>query len=184
MTRSPMRDFLVGLFVLVGLGAVGYLSFSVGGLSYSGPGGLRLYAAFDQTGGLKPRAPVVISGVKVGQVKAITLDPSFRARAELDLDPRLKIPTDTTASIVTAGILGDRYVSLQLGGEDQDLKSGESISFTESAVILESLIGKFIYGKGGESGSSGGGEGTASGSGGGGAGGTEAGGGAPQKKGP
>src|SRR5262245_16693425 len=178
MTRSPMRDFLVGLFVLVGLGAVAYLSFSVGGLSYSGPGGLMLYAAFDQTGGLKQRAPVVISGVKVGQVKSITLDQSFRARVEMDLDSRLKIPTDTTASIVTAGILGDRYVSLQLGGDEQTLKSGESLTFTESAVILESLIGKFIYGRG-ESGSSGG-EG---GSGGGGSGGSNKGGDAPQKKG-
>jgi phospholipid/cholesterol/gamma-HCH transport system substrate-binding protein len=166
MTRSPMRDFLVGLFVLVGLGAVAYLSFSVGGLSYSGP---------------KLRAPVVISGVKVGQVKSITLDKSFRARVEMDLDARLKIPTDTTASIVTAGILGDRYVSLQLGGEEQDLKPGESISFTESAVILESLIGKFIYGRGGESGSSGG-EGGGGGGGGGGTG-SNSGGGAPQKKG-
>jgi phospholipid/cholesterol/gamma-HCH transport system substrate-binding protein len=179
MTRSPMRDFLVGLFVLVGLGAVAYLSFSVGGLSYSGPGGLTLYAAFDQTGGIKQRAPVVISGVKVGQVKSITLDQSFRARVEMDLDARLKIPTDTTASIVTAGILGDRYVSLQLGGEEQYLKPGESISFTESAVILESLIGKFIYGRGGETSSSGG----ESGGGGGGGSGSNSGGGTPQKKG-
>jgi phospholipid/cholesterol/gamma-HCH transport system substrate-binding protein len=142
-----MRDLLVGLFVLAGLGALAYLSFSVGGLSYGGPGGLTLYAAFDQTGGLKSRAPVVISGVKVGQVKSITLDKSFRARVELDLDSRLKISTDTTASIVTAGILGDRYVSLQLGGEEQILKPGESLTFTESAMILESLIGKFMYGR-------------------------------------
>jgi phospholipid/cholesterol/gamma-HCH transport system substrate-binding protein len=153
-----MRDLLVGLFVLAGLGALAYLSFSVGGLSYGGPGGLTLYAAFDQTGGLKSRAPVVISGVKVGQVKSITLDKSFRARVEMDLDSRLKISTDTTASIVTAGILGDRYVSLQLGGEEQILKPGESLTFTESAVILESLIGKFIYGRNGGSGGAGGGE--------------------------
>jgi phospholipid/cholesterol/gamma-HCH transport system substrate-binding protein len=179
-----MRDFLVGLFVLVGLGALAYLSFSVGGLSYSGPGGLTLYAPFDQTGGLKSRAPVVISGVKVGQVKSITLDQSFRARVEMDLDSRLKIPTDTTASIVTAGILGDRYVSLQLGGEEQILKSGESLTFTESAVILESLIGKFMYGRTGESGGgSGGGAGGSSGGGGGGDSGSGTGGGAPQKKG-
>jgi phospholipid/cholesterol/gamma-HCH transport system substrate-binding protein len=147
MTRSPMRDFLVGLFVLAGLGAIAYLSFSVGGLSYNGPGGLKLFAAFDQTGGLKPRSPVVISGVKVGQVKEIALDPSFRARVEMDLDNRLKLPTDTSASIVTAGILGDRYISLQVGGDDHLLKSGDTMTFTESALILESLIGKFIYGR-------------------------------------
>ena len=167
MTRSPMRDLLVGLFVLVGLGAIAYLSFSVGGLSYSGPGGFTVYASFDQTGGLKPRAPVVLSGVKVGQVKAITLDKSFRARAELDLDPSLKLPTDTMASIVTAGILGDRYVSLQLGGEEQVLKSGDALNFTESALILENLIGKFMYGKSNgnsESGDQGGSSGGSSGS--------------------
>jgi phospholipid/cholesterol/gamma-HCH transport system substrate-binding protein len=158
-----LRDFLVGLFVLGGLGAIAYLSFSVGGLSYSGPGGLTIYAAFDQTGGLKARAPVVISGVKVGQVISIALDSSFRARVAMDLDRRLKLPTDTTASIVTAGILGDRYVSLQLGGDAKLLATGDSISFTESAIILESLIGKFMYGRtgggaGGDSGAGGGDE--------------------------
>src|SRR5262245_41687761 len=163
MTRSPLRDLLVGLFVLAGLCAIAYLSFSVGGLSYSGPGGLAIYAAFDQTGGLKPRAPVVISGVKVGQVTSITLDPNSRARVAMDLDQRLKLPTDTTASIVTAGILGDRYISLQLGRDDKLLGQGDSSTFTESAIILESLIGKFMYGRSGagaagDGNSSGGGE--------------------------
>ena len=141
-----MRDLAVGLFVLVGLGAVAYLSISVGGLSYGGPGGLTIFAVFDQTGGLKPRAPVVISGVKVGHVSSITLGDDFRARAALDIDARLMLPTDTSASIMTAGILGDRYVSLQLGGETDYLKSGDEIAFTESAVILERLIGKMIHG--------------------------------------
>jgi phospholipid/cholesterol/gamma-HCH transport system substrate-binding protein len=145
MTRSPVRDLVVGLFVLAGLGAIAYLSVNVGGLSYSGPGGLTLYASFDQTGGLKPRAPVVISGVKVGQVARIDLGPDYRARATFDLDESLALPTDTTASIQTAGLLGDRYVALQLGGEEQTLKSGDEITFTESAVILERLIGKLVH---------------------------------------
>jgi phospholipid/cholesterol/gamma-HCH transport system substrate-binding protein len=145
MRRSPAWDFVTGLFVLAGLGALAYLSFSVGGLSYKGPGGLQLYAAFDQTGGLKARAPVVISGVKVGQVAAIDLDQHYRARVTLDVDRALKLPVDTSASIVTAGILGDRYVSLQLGGEEQILKSGDEIGFTESALILERLIGKLVH---------------------------------------
>jgi phospholipid/cholesterol/gamma-HCH transport system substrate-binding protein len=140
-----MRDFVVGLFVLAGLAAVAYLSFPVGGLRYSGRGGLVLYAAFDQTGGLKPRAPVVISGVKVGQVTAIDLDDDYRARVKLDLDQRLEIPADTSASITTAGILGDRYVTLQLGGEEDLLASGDQISFTESALILERLIGQLVH---------------------------------------
>jgi phospholipid/cholesterol/gamma-HCH transport system substrate-binding protein len=148
MERSATRDFLVGLFVLLGLGALAYLSIRVGGLSYGGPGGLTLYASFDQTGGLKPRAPVVIAGVKVGQVMAIDLDRQLRARATLDLDPSLKLPTDTTASIMTAGILGDRYVSLQVGGEEAVLQPGEEIAFTESAVILERMIGRLVHNAG------------------------------------
>jgi len=145
MSRSPVRDFVVGLFVLAGLAAMAYLSINVGGLSYSGPGGLTLYASFDQTGGLKPRAPVVISGVKVGQIATIELGRDYRARATLDLDSTLALPTDTTASIQTSGLLGDRYVALQLGGEEATLKSGDEISFTESAVILERLIGKLVH---------------------------------------
>lgn len=148
MTRSPTRDFLVGLFVLAGLGAIAYLSLSVGGLSYTGATGLKLFAGFDEIGGLKTRAPVVISGVKVGQVGDIALGDDYRARVELDLDPKLKLPKDTSASIVTSGVLGERYVSLQLGGEEQTLKSGDEIAFTDSAVILERLIGKLVYNAG------------------------------------
>ena len=145
MTRSPTRDLLVGLFVLAGLAAIAYLSLSVGGLSYSGPSGLIVYASFDQTGGLKLRSPVEISGVRVGQVESITLNDTYRARVQLNLDPSLKLPNDTSASIVTSGILGDRYISLQLGGEDEVLKPGDEITFTESAVILERLVGKLIH---------------------------------------
>lgn len=143
--RSPGRDLLVGCFVLAGIVALAWLSIRVGGLSYAGPRGLILTADFDELGGLKERAPVVISGVKVGQVEKVALTPDYRARVTLDLDPSLKLPTDTTASIVTAGLLGDRYVSLQLGGEDTVLKSGDQISFTESAVLLERLLGKFVH---------------------------------------
>jgi phospholipid/cholesterol/gamma-HCH transport system substrate-binding protein len=145
MGRSPTRDFIVGLFVLAGLGAIAYLSMNVGGFSLRPAGGFTLYAAFDQTGGLKARAPVVISGVKVGQVEAIVLDGEYRARVRMVLQDGLKLPVDTSASIVTAGLLGDRYISLQLGGEDTDLRSGDEVRFTESAILLERLIGKFIY---------------------------------------
>jgi phospholipid/cholesterol/gamma-HCH transport system substrate-binding protein len=148
MRRSPARDFLVGIFVLIGLGAVAYLSFRVGGLTYGGPGGLTLFARFDQIGGLKPRAPVVIAGVKVGQIKSIVLADDYRARVTMDVDPSLKIPADTTASIVTSGLLGDRYISLELGGDTQLLRPGEEIGFTESAVILERVIGKLVHNAG------------------------------------
>ncbi|MBI4516228.1 MAG: outer membrane lipid asymmetry maintenance protein MlaD [Deltaproteobacteria bacterium] len=146
MRRSPTRDFVVGLFVVAGLGAIAYLSMNVGGFSWQRGGGLVLYAAFDQTGGLKARAPVVISGVKVGQVDSIALDDNFRARVKLDLNNGLQLPIDTSASIVTAGLLGDRYIALQLGGEEKYLEPGDEITITESAVILERLIGKLIHG--------------------------------------
>jgi phospholipid/cholesterol/gamma-HCH transport system substrate-binding protein len=148
MSRAPVRDLLVGLFVLAGLGAVAYLSFSIGGLSSGGPGGLTLFADFDEIGGLKPRAQVVISGVKVGHVSSITLDDSYRARVKLDVDARLKLPVDSSASIMTSGLLGDRYVSLQLGGDPETLKPGDRIAMTESAVVLERLLGKLVYGGG------------------------------------
>jgi len=146
MQRHPLRDLLVGLFVIVGLAAIAYLSLSVGGLAYTGPGGLDLVARFDELGGLKLRAPVVVSGVKVGQVTGISLDENMRAKVDLEVNADVELPTDSSASLVTAGLLGDRYVNVKLGGETENLKSGEEIEFTESAVILENLIGKFIYG--------------------------------------
>jgi len=146
MSRAPVRDLVVGLFVLAGFGAVAYLSLSVGGVSLGRTGGLMLFADFDEIGGLKPRAQVVISGVKVGQVASIGLDDSYRARVRLDLERGLKLPVDTSASIMTSGLLGDRYVSLQLGGDQELLKSGDQITMTESAVVLERLIGKLVYG--------------------------------------
>jgi phospholipid/cholesterol/gamma-HCH transport system substrate-binding protein len=145
VSRSPGRDLLVGLFVVAGLAAIAYLSLRVGGVTWTGSDPLVVYADFDELGGLKPRAAVVISGVKIGQVTDIALDTNYRARATLALEPTLKLPSDTSASIVTAGLLGDRYVSLQLGGDDTMLKSGDALAFTESAVLLERLLGKFIH---------------------------------------
>jgi phospholipid/cholesterol/gamma-HCH transport system substrate-binding protein len=156
MSRSPGRDLIAGLFVLVGLAAIGVLAFRVGANPLLDRGGLRLYATFDQTGGLKPRAPVELAGVKVGQVAEIALSDDYRARVALDLREDLELPIDTSASIVTAGVLGDRYVSLQLGGDDRMLEGGEEITFTESAVILERLIGKMVHNAGVDRGGDGG----------------------------
>jgi phospholipid/cholesterol/gamma-HCH transport system substrate-binding protein len=138
------RDFVVGLFLLAGIAAVALLSFSVGGSSYRGPGGLELFVTFDQVGGLKPRAPVVIGGVKVGQVRAIGLDDELRARVTLDVDERLRLPTDTSAAILTAGLLGDQYVEVAPGGETALLQNGDEIQFTQDAFVLERIIGKLI----------------------------------------
>ena len=144
MQPSRIRDLVVGLFVLAGLGAIGYLSIQVGGLSYTGPRGFILYASFDEIGGLKARPPVSISGVKVGQVTGVQLDDLLRARVRLDLDPSLELPIDSSAAIRTAGLLGDQFVAVEPGGEDELLKAGEEFDFTENALSIERLIGKFI----------------------------------------
>lgn len=145
MNRSPTRDLVAGIFVLAGLVVVAVLAFRIGDAPFSEPGGLVLYARFDETGGLKRRAPVEIAGVKIGRVTGISLDEDFRARVRLEVDSKLRLPTDTSASIVTAGLLGDRYVSLQVGGEDTLLRSGDEIAFTESAVVMERMIGKLVH---------------------------------------
>ncbi len=144
MRPSPVRDLIVGLFVLAGLAAIAYLSLQVGGLGWGGPGGLALYADFDQIGGLKARSPVMIAGVKVGQVAQITLDATMRAHVELDVDRSLELPIDTTASIRTSGLLGDQFVALDPGAEEKMLVSGSTIAFTNGAISIESLISKFV----------------------------------------
>jgi len=144
MQRSPIRDFVVGLFVLFGLGSIGYLSINVGGLYYSGPSGFELYATFDQVGDLKPRAAVVIAGVKVGQVVSIELDEILRARCLLDVDPSLGLDVETSAAIMTAGLLGEKYIALEPGGSDDMLVSGDEVGRTESALSIENLVGKFV----------------------------------------
>jgi phospholipid/cholesterol/gamma-HCH transport system substrate-binding protein len=144
MHSSPVRDLVVGMFVLGGLAAIAYLTFQVGGISWKVPGGLTLYATFDDIGGLKERAPVSISGVKVGQVTAVKLDGLMRARVTMDLSAGLELPTDTTAAIRTSGILGDQFIALEPGAEEDMLQSGEEITLTESALSLERLVGKFV----------------------------------------
>ena len=144
MQPSPARDLVVGLFVLAGLAALAYLSFQVGGVAYKGPGGLRLYATFEEVGGLRPRAPIAIAGVKVGQVAAIDLDADLRARVALDVDPKLQLPVDSSARIMTSGLLGDQFVALEPGAEEEMLTAGSELEFTESAISLEGLIGKFV----------------------------------------
>lgn len=145
MRPNPSRDTAVGLFVLAGIGAIAYLSLQLGGVSLRPDPTIDLYATFDEIGGLKTRAPVVISGVRVGEVESIDLAEDYRARVTLSVREGVELPVDSSASIVTSGVLGDRYISLQLGGEDAALEDGEEIEFVESAVILERLIGQFIH---------------------------------------
>lgn len=144
MRESAGRDVAVGIFVLIGLVAVAYLSATLGGVSYRGRGGLELVAKFDEIGGLKPRAPVVIGGVKVGQITGIELNGDLRPQVRLSIDPGVRLPRDTSASILTSGVLGDQYIALDPGAEDAVLQDGDEIQYTQSAVILERLIGKVV----------------------------------------
>lgn len=144
--QSGQRDLIVGVFVMIGLSAIAYLSLQVGGMTYSGPGGFTVKATFDEIGGLTPRAPVVISGVKVGQVTSIKLDDDLRAEVMLDVRPDLELSIDTAASIRTSGLLGNQFIALEPGGELDLIKDGESVDFTESALNLEKLIGTFMHG--------------------------------------
>jgi phospholipid/cholesterol/gamma-HCH transport system substrate-binding protein len=148
MQPSPIRDLIVGVFVAVGLAAIAYLSIQVGGVSYAGRGGLVLYATFDQIGGLKPRAPVSVAGVTVGQVREIALDDSLRARVTLEVEKNLALPVDSRAAIRTEGLLGDQYVALEPGGEDDLLEDGDEIEFADAAISIEGLIGKFVHNAG------------------------------------
>ena len=146
MQSTPLRDFIVGLFVLGGLLAVGYLSISLGGGGYSGRAGMQLSATFTEIGGLSERAPVTISGVRVGQVERIELDEDLYARVIMDVDPDLALPVDTSAAIRTAGLLGDQFIALEPGAEDALLGDGEEIEFTENALNIEKLVGTLVHG--------------------------------------
>ncbi len=148
MQPSGTRDLLVCVVVAAGLLAIGYLSIQVGGLSYAGPGGFQLEATFDEIGGLRPRAPVAIAGVTVGRVKKIELDEILRARVTLDLNPGIELPIDTRAAVRTSGMLGDQFIALEPGGEEDLLASGEEIQFADSALSIERLIGKFVQDSG------------------------------------
>ena len=152
MERTKL-DLWVGLFVCAGIGALLILAMKVGNMSTIGIGGdsYTIYANFDNIGGLKPRAPVKSAGVVVGRVGAIGFDNNrFNARVELNIEKRFQFPKDTTASILTSGLLGEQYVGLEAGGDSANLASGESLKLTQSAVVLEKLISQFLYSKAAE----------------------------------
>jgi len=145
MRNSAMRDLIVGLFVLCGLATLAYLSLRVGGLEFGGPERITLRATFDDIGGLSVRAPVRVAGVKVGQVSRIELDDDLRAEVFLEIETGVGLSVDSAAAIRTSGLLGDQFVAVELGAEDEVLKAGEEFAFTHSALSIDSLIGRFIH---------------------------------------
>lgn len=137
----------VGLFLLVGILALLLLALRVSGLSTSSStDSYKLYANFDNIAGLTVRAKVTMAGVTIGKVTAIDLDhDTFTGRVTMEVDKRVNnLPSDSTASILTAGLLGEKYVGISVGGDDKLLKDGGTIHDTQSSLVLEDLIGKFL----------------------------------------
>ena len=148
MNRSTI-DLWVGIFVTIGIAAIIFLSLRVGNLltSTNAPG-YHLEAAFDNIGGLKVRAPVKAAGVVVGRVERIRLDPqTYQAVVTLRIDKGYQFSRDTIASILTSGLLGEVYIGLDSGGDTQMLADGARLAKTQSAVVLEKLIGQFLFDK-------------------------------------
>ena len=148
MNRSTI-DLWVGIFVVIGLAAIAFLSLKVGNLtSVSNAPGYHLEASFDNIGGLKMRAPIKAAGVVVGRVERIDLDPrTYQARVSMRIDRGYQFTRDTIASILTSGLLGEVYVGLDVGGDTQMLADGGKIAKTQSAMVLEKLIGQFLFDK-------------------------------------
>ncbi|PHQ80470.1 MAG: outer membrane lipid asymmetry maintenance protein MlaD [Coxiella sp. (in: Bacteria)] len=149
MRHNHTIETIVGFFLLISFLALLVLAFWVSGLTGIGNGGsYTLYADFDNIGGLKVRAPVAIAGVKVGSVTHIVLDPkTFRARVTIHIEKSIQdLPFDTSASVLTQGLLGANYISILPGLEEgEELKANETIGTTHSALILENVIGQLIY---------------------------------------
>lgn len=148
MQRKSL-DIWVGLFVLIGAAALVFLALNVGNAgSLSVAKGYTVTTNFDNIGGLKPRAPVKSAGVVVGRVDNIQFsDQSFKAVVTLNLNAEYKFPKDTSAKILTSGLLGEQYIGLEAGGDTNNLVAGDSIKMTQSAVVLENLISQFLFSK-------------------------------------
>lgn len=144
---SEKTDWWVGLFVLLGAVALAFLALRAANLnSFSLAPSYTLSAKFDNIGGLKVRAPVKSAGVVVGRVSSISLDTkTYQAVVRLDMEKGFLFPLDSSAKILTSGLLGEQYIGLEAGGDETDLADNGTIQFTQSAIVLESLISKFLF---------------------------------------
>jgi phospholipid/cholesterol/gamma-HCH transport system substrate-binding protein len=148
-------ETLVGLFVLLGMAGLLFLALKAANLASFGNGtGYVISARFDNIGGLKPRSPVRSAGVTVGRVVSIKLDAkTYQGVVKMEVDSDVQFPKDSSAKILTAGLLGDQYIGIEPGSSDTSLAAGAVITQTQSAVVLENLIGQLVTGKAGEAGS-------------------------------
>ena len=153
MQRSK-NDVWVGLFVMLGAVALVFLALqSANLLSFNFQKGYRISARFDNIGGLKPQAAVRSAGVVVGRVESITFDDkTFQARVTLELDKQYAFPKDSSLKILTSGLLGEQYIGIEAGADENNLAAGDNLTATQSAVVLENLIGQFLYSKAEEGG--------------------------------
>lgn len=147
-------ETMVGLFVLLGLAAALFLALKAANLaSFGERQGYVLSAKFDNIGGLKPRAPVRSAGVTVGRVKSISLDRrTYQGVVTMEVEKEFEFPKDSSAKILTAGLLGDQYIGVEAGSDDKMLAAGDVIRQTQSAVVLENLIGQMIFNKAADAG--------------------------------
>ncbi|MDR6449167.1 phospholipid/cholesterol/gamma-HCH transport system substrate-binding protein [Paraburkholderia terricola] len=161
--KKTALDFWVGLFVVLGFVALLFLALKAGNMSsLSFQATYPVKLKFDNIGGLKARAPVKSAGVTVGRVGSIGFDSNaYQAVVTIDLDKQYQFPKDTSAKILTSGLLGEQYIGLEPGGDTEMLKAGDTISMTQSAIVLENLIGQFLYSKAADSGASKSGSGSA-----------------------
>jgi len=153
--QRAILDLWVGIFVVAGIIALLVLALKVGNASATFNVGdtYRIYAEFDNIGGLKVRAPIKSAGVVVGRVEDIQFDTQrYVARVAMKVDKRYLFPRDTSVSILTSGLLGEQYIGLEAGGDSAMLKEGDVAKITQSAVVLEKLIGQFLYNKAAEGG--------------------------------
>ena len=144
--KSLNLELAVGVFMLVGLLAVAYLAINLGGIDLFGGNYTRISAQFDSVSGLKEGSRVEIAGVLVGKVEKISLNEDDMATVELSIFPEVKLQTDVIASIKTQGIIGDKFIKISPGGDDNYLGDGDQITETESAIDLEDLISKYVFG--------------------------------------
>jgi len=151
MQQTRSVEIGTGLFVLLGMSALFFMTTqTTGGEKFSASETFEVEANFENVGSLKPRAPVAMSGVTIGRVTEVVFDPvALEAKVTLIIDSQYsQIPDDSDASILTSGLLGSQYIGLQAGGSDTYLENGSEIYFTQSAIVLENLIGKFLVNSG------------------------------------
>jgi phospholipid/cholesterol/gamma-HCH transport system substrate-binding protein len=148
MQHTKTLDTLVGLFVASGIAALFFLAMQVSNLTtLVADEGYVITARFENSGGLRVRAPVSVAGVRIGQVSDIGFDnETYQSIVKMRIDKQYDtLPEDTTASILTAGLLGEQYVGLDPGGSEEHLKDGSELEITQSALVLEQLIGRFLF---------------------------------------